>query len=335
MVKTHTYESPSNIALIKYWGKHGNQLPNNPSVSFTLSNSKSITSVEYEKGSGEIKFYFNDARNEQFETRIKKFITENKEILPFINDYNFVIKSRNTFPHSAGIASSASAFSALSACLISIKQELGYKIENVKQEISYLSRLGSGSACRSVYENVVLWGKTNLVSNSSNNFAVPINENVHKVFNNYHDDIIIVEDTEKSVSSSAGHSLMDTNPYKTEKYKQSNINLEQLLIALKTGDLESFIRVVENEALSLHSMMMLSEPSYILIKPRTLEIITAIREFREQTKIPVCFTLDAGPNVHILYPKEYYSETQELINSFKKVGIITDFLGYGVKHITK
>ena len=335
MAKIHTYESPSNIALIKYWGKHGTQLPNNPSVSFTLSNSKSITSVEYEKGTGKIEFYFNETRNEQFESRIKKFISQNKQTLPFINNYNFIIKSKNTFPHSAGIASSASAFSALSACLISIKQELNYNIDDVKQEISYLSRLGSGSACRSVYENVVLWGKTDLINNSSNEFAIPINDNIHEIFNNYHDDIIIVEDSEKSVSSSAGHSLMDTNPFKEEKYKQSNINLEQLLISLKTGDLDSFIKIVENEALSLHSMMMLSEPSYILMKPKTLEIIAAIRDFRKQTKIPVCFTLDAGPNVHILYPKKYYSETQDLINSFNKVSVITDFLGLGVNQISK
>ena len=335
MTKTITYESPSNIALIKYWGKHGNQLPNNPSISFTLSKSKSITSIEYAKEKSRIEFYFENKRNLAFEERVKRFILNNKEILPFINDYSLKISSKNTFPHSAGIASSASAFSALSACLISIKQELGYQVLDFKKEVSNLARLGSGSACRSVYKGVVLWGKTDLINSSSNKFAIPINNQVHDVFTNYHDDIIIVEDSQKSVSSSTGHNLMDTNPFRYEKYKQSNINLENLLIALKDGDLNQFIKIVENEALSLHSMMMLSEPSFILLKPKTLEVINDIRRYRNKTKIPVCFTLDAGPNIHLLYPNKYHAEIQEFKSKIKKVSIITDSLGNGIKNIVK
>ena len=167
MNKTVTYESPSNIALIKYWGKHGVQLPNNPSISFTLSNSKSITTIEYIKGNSKIEFFFEEERNLGFEKRIIKFIKSNKDNLPFIDDYSLKISSKNTFPHSAGIASSASAFSALAACLISMKQELGYPVKDFNQEVSNLARLGSGSACRSVYEGVVLWGKTDLIQNSS------------------------------------------------------------------------------------------------------------------------------------------------------------------------
>ena len=333
MANIFTYESPSNIALIKYWGKHGNQLPNNPSISFTLSNSKSITSVEYKKGEANIEFYFEDKRNLVFEERIAKFINDNKTILPFVNEYSLKISSKNTFPHSAGIASSASAFSALAACLISIKKELGFKVEDFEREASTLARLGSGSASRSVYEAVVLWGKTDLINNSSNKYAIPINNQIHKIFNNYHDDIIIVEDSTKSVSSSVGHSLMDTNPYREEKYKQSIENLKNLLIALKNGDLEQFIKITENEALSLHSMMMLSEPSFILLKPKTLEIINMIRDFRKRTKVPICFTLDAGPNVHLLYPDNYYSEVQDFISEIKSISVITDFLGKGLKNI--
>ncbi len=328
MPKVITYESPSNIALIKYWGKHGNQLPNNPSISFTLSNSKSISSIEYEKGKANIEFYFENKRNLVFEKRIAVFINNNKEILPFVDDYCLKITSRNTFPHSAGIASSASAFSALALCLISIKQELAYDVEQFEKEVSKLARLGSGSAARSVYKGVVLWGKTELESKSSNEFAIPINNKVHKIFNNYHDDIIIVEKSTKSVSSSAGHSLMNTNPYRTEKYKQSNLNLKNLLLALKNGDLEQFIKITENEALSLHSMMMLSDPSFILIKPKTLEIINKIRNYREKSKIPVCFTLDAGPNVHLLYPDKYSFEVQKFTSEIKNVSIINDFMSF-------
>ena len=119
------------------------------------------------------------------------------------------------------------------------------------------------------------------------------------------------------------------------KYKQSNINLENLLIALKNGDINQFIKIVENEALSLHSMMMLSEPSFILLKPKTLEVISDIRRYRNKTKIPVCFTLDAGPNIHLLYPNKYHAEIQEFKSKIKKVSIITDSLGNGIKNIVK
>jgi diphosphomevalonate decarboxylase len=333
MSKIITYQSPSNIALIKYWGKHGNQLPNNPSISFSLSNSKTITSIEYKKAEANIEFYFEDKRNLDFEKRIKTFLNNNKDILAFINDYSLKISSKNTFPHSAGIASSASAFSALSACLISIKQDLGYKVDNFEKEVSTLARLGSGSASRSVYEGVVLWGKTDLIKNSSNEYAIPINDNIHDIYKNYHDDILIVEEETKSVSSSAGHKLMDTNPYRTEKYNQSNINLKNILSALKTGDLDLFINIVENEALALHAMMMISEPSFILMKPKTLEIINAVRNFRQETKIPLCFTLDAGPNVHLLYPDRYFSKIQSFIKTLNTKNIINDFLGNGILQV--
>jgi diphosphomevalonate decarboxylase len=276
-------------------------------------------------------YYFEQKRNQAFEDRIKKFLFANKDILPFIENYNFKIESSNTFPHSTGIASSASSFCALSACFISIKKELNYKIEEFDKEVSNLSRLGSGSACRSVYKGVTVWGETNLLKKSSDNYAIPINNEVHKIFGNYHDDILIVDENKKSVSSSVGHNLMDKNPFRKEKYKQSNINLKVILNALKTGDLEKFIEIVENEALSLHSMMMLSSPSFILIKPKTLEIINKIRAFRLETKIPLCFTLDAGPNVHLLYPEMYYSEAQKFKNSIKNISVISDFLGNGIK----
>ena len=96
---------------------------------------------------------------------------------------------------------------------------------------------------------------------------------------------------------------MDGNPYASARYAQANENIKNLLAALKSGDLDTFMNITESEALQLHALMMCSNPSFILMKPNTLSIINEIREFREETKIPLCFTLDAGPNVHLLYPE--------------------------------
>ena len=125
---------------------------------------------------------------------------------------------------------------------------------------------------------------------------------MHPVFKTYHDSILIVSDAKKAVSSRAGHALMDTNPYADVRYDQARQHTRALLEVLKAGDLEAFCRITEAEALQLHALMMCSEPSFILIKPNTLRIINTLYEFRKETDIPVCFTLDAGPNVHILYP---------------------------------
>ena len=330
MNKIVKWESPSNIALVKYWGKHGVQLPNNPSISFTLNNSKSITSVELiPKTNKKVELYFENKLNNDFGLRIEKYLSKISLELPFVNDYSFIVRSANTFPHSAGIASSASAFSALVMCLV----DLDNRINNNKisiEKASYLARLGSGSACRSVYGGVSTWGKTQDIEYSSNEFAISLNDDINPIFKNYHDDIIIVDADKKSVSSSAGHKLMDTNPYSTEKYNQAFVNTKLLYNALKGGDINEFIRIVELEALSLHSMMMISNPSFILIKPQTLDIINKIREFRTDTNIPVCFTLDAGPNVHILYPDENKIEVQKFISSeINKFRVINDCVGKG------
>ena len=330
MNKIVKWESPSNIALVKYWGKHGIQLPNNPSISFTLNNSKSITSVELiPKTDKKVGFYFENKLNIEFGLRIEKYLSSISTKLPFINDYSFIIRSANTFPHSAGIASSASAFSALVMCLVDLDNEINNNKISI-EKASNLARLGSGSACRSVYGGVSMWGKTQDIEFSSNEYAIPLNGEINSIFKNYHDDIIIVDADKKSVSSSAGHRLMDTNPYSTEKYNQAFVNTKLLYNALKGGDINEFIRIVELEALSLHSMMMISNPSFILIKPQTIEIINKIREFRKDTNIPICFTLDAGPNVHILYPDENKIEVTQFISSeMNKFRVINDCVGKG------
>ena len=96
---------------------------------------------------------------------------------------------------------------------------------------------------------------------------------------------------------------MHAHPYAERRFEQAHENLDKLIAIFESGNLEDFIKVVESEALTLHAMMMTSMPYFILMKPNTLQIINAIWKFRNDTKIPVCFTLDAGANVHVLYPE--------------------------------
>ena len=310
--------SPSNIAIVKYWGKHGTQLPNNPSISFTLSNCFTETKITYsENESMSLEFYFEGKENPAFKAKIEKYLNENRRYFSFLNNLDLKIESYNSFPHSSGIASSASSMSALIMCLLEIK----YKDAKIDlREASYLARLASGSAARSVYPTMTLWGKTPSLPESSDEYAIPIGEMINLVFKTYHDSILIVSSKEKSVSSRAGHSLMDNHPMAENRYATARKNTEDLLTILKQGDLEGFIRITESEANQLHDLMATSTPSYTLKEPNTIRIIDEILNFRKDTGLPVCYTLDAGPNVHLLYPdscsKKVHTFIEETLKNY-------------------
>lgn len=308
------WDSPSNIALVKYWGKKEVQLPQNPSISFTLSQCKTETSIAFEAAEQfSLDFLFDGKENPAFAAKIERFIEGQSAELPWLNHMKLKMESSNTFPHSSGIASSASSMSAMVLCLLDIERMLlGQERINLPKA-SNLSRIASGSASRSVLPIMALWGKTDALQGSSNEYAVSLEDRVHPVFKTYCDSILIVSDAAKSVSSRAGHSLMENNPYAPARYAQANKNIELLLSALKSGDLDSFIQITESEAMQLHALMMCSDPSYILMKPNTLNIIQEVRRYREETRLPLCFTLDAGPNVHLLYPKQHAEAIEHFI----------------------
>ena len=147
----------------------------------------------------------------------------------------------------------------------------------------------------------------------SDDYAVPLASLVNPVFRTYHDSILIVSNKEKSVSSRVGHSLMNGHPLAEQRYKTARENTERLLQVLKIGDLNEFIEIAEAEALQLHEMMATSNPPYKLMEPNTLKIIELVREFRKESKMPACFTLDAGPNVHLLYPDACDKQVKQFI----------------------
>ena len=309
--------SPSNIAIVKYWGKHDNQLPNNPSISFTLSRCHTETQIKARKNGTDkyaMRFLFEGKELPKFQDKIEKYLIDNQQYFGFLNGLDLVVESHNTFPHSSGIASSAASMSALVLCLLKIEQKVNRDVAPLNmRKASFLSRLASGSAARSVYPVMALWGATPSVADSSDDYAVPLADMVSPVFKTYHDSILIVSNKEKSVSSRVGHSLMNGHPLAEKRYATARTNTERLLHVLKDGDLNEFIDIAESEALQLHEMMATSTPPYKLMEPNTLEIIDLIRRFRHATNIPACFTLDAGPNVHLLYPEAYDKQVKSFI----------------------
>ena len=160
--QTRSATCPSNIALIKYWGKYANQIPANPSISYTLNHCN--TKLQWSFGKRTV--FCSDflAGNEEV-----KFAEKIENILKILNNIclgfskgNTLLKPKNTFPHSSGIASSASGFGAIASCLMSLDEIFStnnHQPSTINQKKLLLARLGSGSACRSLYNRLVVWGK--------------------------------------------------------------------------------------------------------------------------------------------------------------------------------
>lgn len=339
-----SWSSPSNIALVKYWGKYGNQLPQNPSLSFTLTNCTTITHLSFkpkEKNNQfSFTFLFEGKEHPSFHPKMEAFFERIKRFCPYLLEHDLTISSSNSFPHSSGIASSASSMSALALAILSIEdQGCGlFSQDALLKKASFIARLGSGSAARSVQGPMMSWGETKAIQGSSQVFATCIDQEIHPVFRNYQDTILIIDKGQKKVSSTLGHQLMEHHPYATSRFEQAHQHMGRLLAILSSGEVEDFMQLVELEALTLHALMMASNPYFVLMQPNTLVVLDKIWSFREATKLPLCFTLDAGANVHLLYPEEHKNAIDAFIASdlapFCEAGqYIEDHVGTGAKKL--
>ncbi len=338
------WRAPSNIAFVKYWGKRDRQIPTNPSLSMTLKNCYSQMKVEFNFDPSQkmqVEVLFEGKSNDKFQSRIAKYLESICLELPFVSHLSLKIDSMNSFPHSAGIASSASSMAALALTLCSIEEHIyGKKSEREEffQRASYLARLASGSACRSLYPNYALWGQSLHFQDGCNEYAIGDIGEISKEFKEVCDAILLVDSSVKDVSSSAGHQLMNDHPMAQNKYLLSDANTLSVLKALREGDWALFGEVLESEALSLHAMMMTSNPSFILLKPNSLAIIEKVKRYRLEKDLPLFFTIDAGPNIHLIYPKTIQVDVEEFIENQLKDLLeegkwIQDMIGSGPEEI--
>lgn len=335
--QTVSESCPSNIALIKYWGKYDNQIPANPSISYTLNHCKTNTTIEFFADEPfSVQTFLSGNEEIKFAEKIEKYFKNIEQYLPWVLQGKYIIRTQNTFPHSSGIASSASGFGAIAKCLMKLDEvfsgETGEE-ESVKKA-SFLARLGSGSACRSLYSGLVVWGESQ-IKGSSDLYAVQYpNDEIHDVFKNFNDWVLLIHEGQKSVSSTVGHGLMNTNPYAERRFQEARENFGPMKDILASGDMASFIKLVEHEALTLHAMMMMSDPAFILMQTGTLEVINKIWNFRKETALPLFFTLDAGANVHLLFPDDGSEEQvkafieAELLQHTQNNGVVKDVMNF-------
>jgi len=331
-MNTINVRSAANIAFVKYWGKKGLRLPCNPNLSMTLSQCYTDMEISYKKSDLlSVHVFLDGKRQDSFIPKVKKLIHYFQEEFSLESNCEWTIRSKNSFPHSSGIASSASSMSALSFGLFQLLVPEKFSLERT----SYFARLGSGSAARSIYPGYVTWGKFNEQTSDENaSELLTIHEDMKEVY----DAICIVDSNKKKVSSTKGHELMNSHRFKSVRYDQARENLDLTIQAIKTGDWKILGDVLEEEALTLHGLMMNSRPSFILLHPKTLMIIDKVRSFRLEKGFPLYFTLDAGPNVHLIYGtngKEVVEKfiKEELSEFCEDDHIIFDKIGFKGTHL--
>ncbi len=275
-----------NIALIKYWGKADESLniPANPSLSMNLRAMTTVTTVEFRSDIGSDAVTIRDLPAAgQVLDRVVAHL-DRVRALAGIDD-RALVASRNDFPAGTGLASSASAFAALS---LAASRASGLALDEAG--LSRLARLGSGSACRSVPAGFSLWEG----DQDATSFARQV---VPPEYWNLHDLIAIISYQHKAVSSYDGHALAATSPL----YQARLAAIPGLLAAIRLGieerDLAAVGPAMEIDALLMHGVMMTSRPSLLYWAPATVAVLQAVRAWRSEG-LRVYFTMDAGPNVH-------------------------------------
>ncbi len=291
MPKT-TIRAGSNIAFIKYWGVDDPviNLPQTSSVSMTLADAHTTTTVEWlppsELGRDDITV---DGRVLAGEAgaRLVRHLDRIRTLADVRQRARVV--SCNNFPMASGIASSAGGFAALT-----VAATRALELDLTPTRLSALARLGSGSASRSVFGGYVLWERGHDDATSVARQLYP------PEYWALVDLVAVVSHAEKAVSSAGGHRVAATSPLNQGRVDHIAHLLPIVLTAIDARDFATLGEAVEWDALAMHGVMMTGSPSLIYWQPGTLEIIQAVRQWRSQDGLAAYFTIDAGPNVHIL-----------------------------------
>jgi diphosphomevalonate decarboxylase len=287
-----TATANANIALVKYWGKRDSKLllPQNSSVSMTCSGLCTTTTVEFSDGYQEDIIVINDEELWKDEKNIRGHLGRIREIAR-IKQYAKIVSESN-FPVAAGLASSASGFAALTlaaadACGLHLNQK----------ELTILTRLGSGSACRSVCEGFVEWHSGHRLDGLDSYAETIANKNHWPEFR-----IIaaIVSESKKKVSSRAGmKQTVETCPYYNGWLATVDKDLEIIKDSIKRTDFSSAGATAEMNCLKMHALMITTYPPIIYWIPATIEVMHAVQEMRSEG-LQAYFTIDAGPQVKVM-----------------------------------
>lgn len=310
-----TIRAGSNIAFIKYWGvaDPAINLPLTSSISMTLADAHTTTTVEWFAPAATDAITRADSIEINGAAVGEKAYARTVAHLDRIRAYAQTdlrarIASANNFPLGAGIASSASGFAALTVAALQ-----ALDLEPDPADLCALTRKGSGSACRSLFGGFVLWDRgTDDATSLARRLYPP-------EYWDLYDIVAVVDAEEKAVSSAGGHRIAHTSPLNAARVDAANAMLSQVHAAITARDLNTLGPLIERDALAMHAVMMTGDPSLIYWQPGTLQVIQAVLRWREQDGIPVYFTIDAGPNVHLICEPAHVPEITRRVRALDSV----------------
>ena len=310
-----------NIAFIKYWGNKDNtlRLPVNGSISMNLADLETRTRVTFDSSFPDDIFDLNGKRQSGVSlSRVAAHLNLIRG-LRGISTHAHVM-SENNFPSDTGIASSASAFAALTLAAVTA---LGLEIP--EPNLSRLARRGSGSACRSIPSGFVEWRQGN---SDLDSFAVSIAPPDHW---DLIDCVAIVDEGCKKVSSTEGHASASTSPLQSARVADCARRLDICRNAILKRDFHALSSVMELDSNMMHAVMQTSTPPLFYWDPATVNIMKAVQAWR-QTGLPVAYTIDAGPNVHVICEQSAVESIRNRLGKLPGVRqVLTSHSGNGAK----
>lgn len=323
MDQSSTAIAHPNIALIKYWGNQDDELriPSNGSISINLAGLESRTKVTFDHSYTHDTLLINGVFAEQYaQERVSAFLDVVRKMS---DEQGFAhVESINNFPAGTGIASSASAFAALA---LAASTAAGLRLTEC--ELSRLARRGSGSACRSIPGGFVEWfaGKDDHTSLAAS-FAPP-------EYWALADCIVIVSQTHKSTGSSEGHATAKTSPLQETRIATTPARLTVCREAILKRDFFTLAEVVEMDSNLMHAVMMTSQPPLLYWEPATITIMKSVQEWRKNG-LACFYTIDAGPNVHVICPIEVIDEISKQLSAIPGImEVRTATVGRGARSV--
>ncbi len=307
--------APANIALIKYMGKkdESSNNPDNSSLSYTLNNLLSTVKLEQIDSEqdaweplvvpGQVKFALSELGE-------KKFLNHLARIKKYFNyEGSFLVQSCNNFPHSSGMASSASSFAALTRCAVFALAELTQRELPTVEEQASLSRLGSGSSCRSFHSPWVLWQNDNTVKP----IELPYPELIHQV--------VVISAEQKAVSSSEAHKLVKSSELYETRAERAEENLTRLLNAFMAKDWVEAYQICWREFQDMHQLFNTCAQPFSYISSNSLGVLNDLQQLWDKKGDGPIVTMDAGPNIHLMYRPDQ----MEMAREFKRDYLVGNY----------
>lgn len=302
-------QAPANIALIKYMGKQesGSNLPDNASLSYTMDNFITTVRIEVQEGNKDSweALALNGCGDFQLSATAQQRFLDHLARIKELYGYSgaLLIQSNNNFPHSSGLASSASSFAALTKCAVLALSALTQRpiLSNLQQ--AQLSRQGSGSSCRSFFSPWALWQEDEV-----GEVELPYQKLFHQV--------VVVDNQEKKVSSSQAHQRVKTSPKYAMRKQKAEQHLHNLLQAMSKQDWTQAYKICWDEFQDMHELFSTCAQPFSYITEQSQDVLDKVQALWQQHKDGPIVTMDAGPNVHLLYRLDQMDLAQQFQHNY-------------------